>query len=332
MRPLLKAAQNPVFSHLIFIVSLSFLILITELFLKTHSSARFFILMGNLTFASFMMTSSLNKSDQYILATPSDKAQPSYYLPLDFLKITLNLILISSNLVALEALSHLKILNYVKPIPYIVFVAIFMVWNSKDFKALTLEIFISFIKLESSESISFQSNMVADVWTSFARVNLFDFSRIRAELKVFLICLPYIIRMKQCFADRMTSSSSQKRMLSSINFCKYLALHSCIILNHFYNATPGITFILLFSISIFTAAAGWDLFIDWGYASQEIRKRHGLKLIAWSMLNFCLRMLPLSPLARSKGVNSLLIDGLEVIRRIVWIYWRYLNYNSSNDD
>ena len=59
--------------------------------------------------------------------------------------------------------------SWATPVGSVVSILIALRWNSREFVSGFLQIIYGFISFKSVKRVSFEENMVADVWTSFAK-------------------------------------------------------------------------------------------------------------------------------------------------------------------
>jgi hypothetical protein len=79
------------------------------------------------------------------------------------------------------------------------------------------------------------------------------------------------------------------------------------------------------SLSSAFAACVWDLIIDFGLGKQKIRNYLGIRVVTTlCVFNLILRMVCVPK--TQINLDYILVEGLEIIRRSVWVSFRISNY------
>lgn len=142
---------------------------------------------------------------------------------------------------------------------------------------------------------------------------------------------PYIIRFKQCVIETINTHIKHDKILNSLNAVKYfLLLGSMLLLPYFENMKLSVIGISLAATSI-CLAAYWDLFMDWGLGKKHVRQNLGYTSFFVSILNVCIRLISISKFSNSLYLNVFLVNGLEILRRCLWVHLRLLNHQLRHE-
>lgn len=186
-----------------------------------------------------------------------------------------------------------------------------------------------------SSSIKFVDVIVGDVWTSYARIT----ADVMVELLVWwsafvrflVISLPFLVRLKQCVVDYQ--SSLDRRMI--FNAIKYSTSFPIYFGNYLwmtrrFRSHNLWSFCYWMTVLNSSYTSFWDLFMDWNFLAAVKRQSwtRSLSMVVLGGINAVLRfswLLALQQRSLSTEVSLFSLEFMEVIRRIVWLYFRTIS-------
>lgn len=137
--------------------------------------------------------------------------------------------------------------------------------------------------------------------------------------------MPYCIRVKQCSVDLYKSSCKLQKTVHLLNSIKYVVL---LVAHYVINVSNFGIYGFSFVVMAICFATYWDMFMDWGIHSRNLKSSIRPTILIVCILNMFLRLLSIPKLISYSTItdNLFLICGLEILRRSVWTHFRVLNY------
>lgn len=122
----------------------------------------------------------------------------------------------------------------------------------------------------------------------------------------------------------MKALSSKNRSILALNIVKYLlCLPSARILYESSKYSAGWRIIPVLSIIY---CCFWDIYFDWELTNKQFRSTLGSAVPFLVLNNILLRLCPLAIFYYKSSKMSLIFNGLEILRRLVWIHVRIANH------